>query len=27
MGGSKSKSINEVEDPQANDQVDEELPF
>mgnify|MGYP006283083065 CR=1 FL=1 len=28
MGGtSKTKSITEVEDPQANDEVDEELPF
>jgi hypothetical protein len=27
MGGSKSVSITEVEDPQANDEVDEELPF
>jgi hypothetical protein len=26
MGG-KSKSINEIEDPQANEEVDEELPF
>jgi hypothetical protein len=27
MGGSKSVSITEVADPQANDEVDEELPF
>jgi hypothetical protein len=27
MGGSKSKSIDEVADPQSNDQIDEELPF
>ena len=27
MGGSKLVSITEVEDPQANDEVDEELPF
>ena len=27
MGGSKSASITEVADPQANDEVDEELPF
>ena len=27
MGGSKSVSITEVEDPQANDEIDEELPF
>ena len=26
MGG-KTKSINEIQDPQANDEVDEELPF
>jgi hypothetical protein len=26
LGGSK-KTINQVEDPQANDEVDEELPF
>jgi len=27
MGGTKSVSINEVADPQSNDEVDEELPF
>jgi hypothetical protein len=27
MGGSKSVSITEVADPQANDEIDEELPF
>lgn len=27
VGGSKSKSINEVEDPQINSDVDQELPF
>jgi hypothetical protein len=27
MGGTKSVSINEVADPQANDEVDEDLPF
>lgn len=27
MGGNKSKTETKVEDPQANDEIDEELPF
>jgi hypothetical protein len=27
MGGNKSKTEKKVEDPQANDEIDEELPF